>query len=369
MTQALQPSVVKRRGPLRHTKAQLENRRLTVGFIGGSITDARPGHNWPEPVTRWLADQFSQARITVENAGIGATGSDLAVFRAKRDLIDPGCDLVFVEFAVNDWEVPTERRNKTREGLLRQLLADGTRDVVLVYTYNQDMYEDMMNGRVPHSIAEFEALAEHYGLSSVWMGLHALNEVRRGILQWEEWLPDGLHPTQRGSFSYGTSVIGFLQEELLSNVPASSEAAASKELPAPLTEGHWQNARFVPFEDIRTEGPWTVRRWVNLQWIDHALSTFAVGSKLSFDFEGTVLALAFDFGKRSAEFRYRVDGGEWTTSNRERPDWCGPSGWLKLEVLFDDLPSGIHHFELEVVHGSRPDCGGTNLDLAFAGIV
>jgi hypothetical protein len=365
----MQSDVVKIRGELRRAKEQLKRNRLTVGFIGGSITDGRPGHNWPEPVTRWLADRFPEARFTVENAGIGATGSDLAAFRAKRDLIDPGCDLVFVEFAVNDWEVPTERRNKTREGLLRQLLADGKRDVVLVYTYNQDMYEDMMNDRVPPSIAEFEALAEHYGLSSVWMGKHALNEVRRGLLQWEEWLPDGLHPTQRGSLSYGTSVIGFLEHELLTEVESASAETNSGVLPAPLNQGHWQNVRFVPFDDIRTEGPWTVRRWVNLQWIDHSLSTFAVGSKLSFPFEGTVLALAFDFGKRSAEFRYRVDGGEWKISDRERPDWCGPSGWLKLEVLYDDLPPGNHVFELEVVHGSRPDCGGTNFDLAFVGVV
>ncbi|THF72684.1 SGNH/GDSL hydrolase family protein [Cohnella fermenti] len=364
---AAQAEVVRRRGELRNTKEALKRKRLTVGYIGGSITDGRPGHNWPEPVTRWLVDQFPEARITVENAGIGATGSNLAAFRAQRDLIDPGCELVFVEFAVNDWEVPTQRRNKTREGLLRQLLADGKRDVVIVYTYRQEMYEDMVNGRVPDSIAEFEALAEHYGLNSVWMGLHALQEVRRGLLQWEEWLPDGLHPTQRGSFSYGTSVIGLLQEALLADEEPS--APASEGLPAPLTEGHWQNARLIPFDDIRTEGPWTVRRWVNLHWIDYTLSTFAVGAKLGFDFEGTVLALAFDFGKRSAEFRYRLDGGEWAASNRIRPDWCGTSGWMKIEVLFDDLAPGRHSFELEVVHGNEPGCEGTNFDLAFVGVV
>lgn len=364
--------IVNKRGPLRHTTDKLAKGGLTVGFIGGSITDGRPGHNWPEPVTRWLVETFPQARISVENAGIGATGSDLAAFRAKRDLIDTGCDLVFVEFAVNDNDVPTERRNRTREGLLRQLLADGKRDVVLVYTYCQDMYEDMMAGRVPPSIAEFEALAERYGLNSVWMGKHALEEVKLGRLRWEEWLPDGLHPTQRGSLSYGTSVIGFLWEALRpenAGAAAGGPAAAAASLPEPLHPGHWQHVRFVPFEAMKLEGPWMVKRWVNLHWIDRALTTAAVGAKLSFAFEGSVLALAFDFGKRSAEFRYRIDGGEWKVSSRERPDWCGDSGWLKLEVLADGLAPGRHEFELEVVHGNRPDCQGTNFDLAFAGMV
>ncbi|WP_029192644.1 hypothetical protein [Paenibacillus harenae] len=72
----------------------------------------------------WLAEQFPDARISVENAAIGATGSDLAAFRAKRDLIDRGCDLVFVEYAVNDEGTPPEQRGRSREGLIRAKLRD-----------------------------------------------------------------------------------------------------------------------------------------------------------------------------------------------------------------------------------------------------
>ncbi|WP_271749060.1 SGNH/GDSL hydrolase family protein [Cohnella sp. JJ-181] len=345
--------------------------KLTVGYIGGSITDGRPAHNWPEPVTRWLTANYPGVRIVVENAGIGATGSDLAAFRAKRDLIDRGCDLVFVEFAVNDNSTPTERRQKTREGLLRQLLSGDAMDVVLVYTYCQDMYGPMSEGRMPPSIAEFEALAEHYELSSVWMGLHAFNEVKAGLLRWEEWLPDGLHPTERGSYSYGSSVIGFLQAALAGSMDADDANGGGTRLtrPQPLDTGNWERVGFVPFDDVRTEGPWTVRRWVTLEWIDRALSTSAVGAKLYFKFEGRGLALAFDFGKLSAECRYRIDGGDWQATSRERPSWCGPQGWLKLETLADDLPQGSHEVELEVIHGDKPDCGGTRFDLAFIGIL
>ncbi|WP_221469563.1 SGNH/GDSL hydrolase family protein [Cohnella nanjingensis] len=358
--------IVHIRGTLANTIRKLKEGALTVGFIGGSITDARPGHNWPEPVNRWLVESYPDVRLSVENAGIGATGSDLAAFRAQRDLIDTGCDLVFVEFAVNDYGTPTNRRNRTREGLLRQLLADGRRDVVLVYTYNQPMYEAMMADGVPDSIAEFETLGEHYGLSSVWMGKHALEEVKLGRLRWEEWLPDGLHPTERGSLSYGQSIIGFLEEALRADSVAE---AAERPLPAALHENHWQHARFVPFEEVRTEGPWSIRRWVTLHWIDRALSTSAIGAKLRFAFEGRGLALGFDFGKLSAEYRYRIDGGEWVSSVRERPEWCGPHGWLKMETLTEDLPEGRHEVELEVIHGNAPDCAGTRFDLAFIGIL
>ena len=99
------------------------------------------------------------------------------------------------------------------------------------------------------------------------------------------------------------------------------------------------------------------------------MTTAAPGARLSFTFEGRVLALGFDFGTTSAEFRYRLDHGEWVTVVRERPTWCGPAGWYRLSVLADDLPTSTHECELEVIHGDRPECIGTSFHLALIGVV
>lgn len=123
--------VINQRGFLNNTIAAIESKRLTIGFLGGSITAGSLGWNWPTAVCDWFADRYPSVRLRAENAALGATGSDLAAFRAKGNIIDRGCDLVFVEYAVNDWEMPTSKRNKTREGVLRQLLAQGNTDVVI----------------------------------------------------------------------------------------------------------------------------------------------------------------------------------------------------------------------------------------------
>ena len=361
------------RSPLRKTRQALQSGKLTVGFIGGSITDERPGCNWPEPVTAWLVETFPGARIQVENVGIGATGSDLAVFRAERDLIRRGCDLVFIEFAVNDAGEPTDKRMRTREGLLRKLKSGLGADLVFVYTYQQTMYAEMQRGEMPASIAEFEQLAEYYQIGSVWMGLHALREVQAGHMRWEEWLPDGLHPQQRGSLSYGQVVAAYLQPELCGPAP---EPAAGALLPAPLHPANWEHAFSLPFEQVQLAGPWVVKRWVRHAWLDYVLQTAAPGARLSFDFTGRGLQLGFDFGKSSAEFRYRIDGGAWLTSQRDRPDWCGVEGWFRPILLADDLPLAGHHFELEVTHANPngdqalgPRVTGTTFNLGLIGII
>ena len=93
---------------LARVSACLRKGRLTVGYIGGSISDPRPPYTWPDVVSRWFANRFPGLRVIEENAALGATGSELAVFRAERDLIDRGCDLVLIEFAVNDSGEPAE---------------------------------------------------------------------------------------------------------------------------------------------------------------------------------------------------------------------------------------------------------------------
>jgi hypothetical protein len=233
----------------------------------------------------WFVDTYPDIRFTVENAAIGAMGSALAVFRAERDLVASGCDLVFIEYAVNDFEISANRRRASREGLLRKLLADGLRDVVLVYTYRQEMYEEMVSGQVPVTIGEYEQLAEHYGIGSLWMGLYALDEVKKGRMRWEEWLPDGLHPTYRGSLSYAQSVIVFLEKELVHDREHPT-AWRAEGLPEPLDPGNWESATILPLSAVTLEGPWTIRRSTRNMWMDQILTTAAVGAKLNFTFHG-----------------------------------------------------------------------------------
>lgn len=360
--------VYKYRAGLPKTLNALKSGKLTLGFIGGSITESRGEKRWPERVISWFVEKFPDVRIYVENAAIGATGSDLAVFRAERDLINRNCDLIFIEYAVNDSSEPVEQRTRSREGLIRKILNNSDCDLVLVYTYNQQMYTDMMNGIIPDSIRELEELGEHYDIGSVWMALYALEEVKKGRMKWEEWLPDGLHPESRGSLSYGDSVIKYLEKELIIE-PNLNGLHNGKEIVAPLNSHNWEHTEFVPFEKIKTQGPWTIRRWAEVEWIDQVLFTSAVGAKLFFSFKGRGLSLGFDFGNYSSEFRYRIDDGEWVEVARDRDWWCPDLGWFRISSIADDLPNVNHQFELEVIHGNTEKCKGTNFRLAFVGVI
>lgn len=361
---AVAAPVLRVRRPLSGTAAALTRGQLTVGFLGGSITAAKTGTRWPEPFVAWLGATYPDVRFTIENAAIGATGSDLAAFRCERDILARRCDLVFVEYSVNDFDQPTPRRTRTREGLLRQLLGASC-EVVLVHAFRTEMLDALVAGHLPESISEFERLAEHYGVGSVNAALHSLREVQSGQLTWSDWLPDGLHPEQRGSLSYAESVIAFFKAALAAVPPAPAPAF----LPPALTPGAWEHLAFIPLASVARRGPWTLRRWCAHAWIDQVLHCTAPGATLHFPFTGRGLVIAFDFGHASGEIRYRVDGGAWLATARDRPAWLEDAGWFRPTLIADELVPGRHTLELETtlaVHGGRV---ATTTTIAFFGIL
>ena len=332
------------RGMSAFRTAVTRKKQATVGFIGGSITDPRGRQRWPEYVMNELVAAYPDVNFTVVNVAIGATGSAGAVMRCESRLIPYDCDLIFMEYAVNDNGLATDVRNASREGLIRKFLKNTRADLVITYTYSVDFLPAMLEGKLPPSIAEYEALAEHYGIPSVFMSRYALDCELEGLVRWEEWLPDGLHPANTGSRLYAAPVVALLKAAVSDEDPK----ALSRET-APLFPDNWENAENLPLQKINRRGPWLIRHMMDLSEVDFVLGTSAVGAKADFSFEGTGVVLIENYGWLAADFRYRIDGGEWKEMREPRPDWISDLGWTKELILEMGLGKGKHNFELETL--------------------
>ena len=98
------------RGNLTRLKSFLnraaKGERLTVGFIGGSITQGfaatEPDQCYAARTVAWLRKVFPNTEFDYVNAGIGATNSQFGAARVQEDLLRRLPDLVMVEFSVKD---------------------------------------------------------------------------------------------------------------------------------------------------------------------------------------------------------------------------------------------------------------------------
>ena len=258
--------------------------RVTLGFIGGSITQgfsaSSPETCYAHRVYDWWRETFGGAEYI--NAGIGATTSAFGAVRVEEDLLRYGPDVVFVEFSVNDQN--TDHFAETYESLLRRILRwSGAPAVVLLHNM---LYDTGYSTEETHS-----AVGAHYDLPAVSLHRALWESIRTGVIEARSLTPDGLHPNDAGH-----ALLAGLVTDLLETV-RQSEANAEPPLPPPLTANAYEHSvryrndnaapelrGFVPdprpqegITDIFSRG-WTAS---------------APGDAIVFEVEGTCLAVQY----------------------------------------------------------------------------
>ncbi len=173
---------------------------VTVAFIGGSITEGAGASQYKECYAyrvfqgfreRWGAGDGSNVHSL--NAGVGGTPSTFGLMRYQRDIVDrvndsDGLpDLVVVEFAVNDYQEPTNHR--CYESLVKTILAqENDPAVILLFS----VFEGGFNLQ-----SDLRKIGDTYDLMMVSIKDGAYGHIGK---EWnkEEFFFDQYHPTSMG---------------------------------------------------------------------------------------------------------------------------------------------------------------------------
>ena len=141
---------------LRNTKFKLTHeKKLTIGYFGGSITDGTGASDMEKTsyralVTKWFSETYPDAKISDFNASIGGTGTGYGTFRCDRDLLAHEPDLVFIEYCVNDIGDSYDNVLPRAEAIIRKIRK--TRplmDVIVVVSTDTDAAAAMEAGSAP----------------------------------------------------------------------------------------------------------------------------------------------------------------------------------------------------------------------------
>ena len=182
--------------------------KITVAFLGGSITEgsvASDDKNCYAYLTyRWWCSTFPDASIQYVNAGIGGTPSLLGVGRCNEDILDFEPDVVYIEFSVNDVDLPNV--GEIYEGLLRKVLYSKSNPAVVVI--NNGFYND---GRTVQDV--HNKLASYYGIPAISIVDTLVACTLDGRIPIRDITPDDLHPNDRGHILLA-GVIRYVQDKI-----------------------------------------------------------------------------------------------------------------------------------------------------------
>lgn len=219
-----------------------EGEVLTIGFIGGSITQGCHAStlesSYVERVYRWLQHRFPQAQLRRINVAIGATGSLIGVHRVERDLLVHQPDLIFIEFAAND--VPPKRHTKlSYESLIRRILVT-LKQVAII-----EIFMTLQDGTSAQE--EEEALAKYYDIPTIHYRDEVFNQIKAGTYTWEDIASDEVHPNDKGH-----GIIAELIERLIEytmTMPVSNSRQVAN-LPMPLYGAPYEQGKLMSFNEL-----------------------------------------------------------------------------------------------------------------------
>lgn len=240
-----------------------EGKEVKIAFLGGSIT--RAGNGYRDQLLKSLRGQYPYNTITEIMAAVSGTGSDFGACRVDEHVIRHKPDLLFIEFAVNDNKMLMKRVRETMEGIVRQTWkANANTDICFIYTFSSENLSTLQNGLFPPSVSAMEAVADHYGIPGIHMGLAVVDEISKGKMQImgnkenTNTLPlfsnDGVHPLPETGHRIYTSVL----QKNLGQLAIGSKAAKHK-LPAALETNNWSDAGMLSLsKNVQFIGHWAV---------------------------------------------------------------------------------------------------------------
>jgi len=222
----------------------LNGEEITVGFLGGSITQdsvtTKHEFGYAYRVYDWFCKAFPNSKIKYVNAGIGATNSEYAAARVKEHLLAYEPDFILMEHAVND--DCTEHYMETYEGVVRQILTQNLCQALLL-TCNV-YYNDGANAELMH-----RRIARHYDLPVVSMRPTIFAALLAGKFDNRLITADDLHPNDLGHELVAKVITTYLEKLLLQVKKEIIEDKASlqnqigeRKIPDPYTANRFEKS-------------------------------------------------------------------------------------------------------------------------------
>lgn len=302
------------------SKAQ-SGESVSIGYLGGSITaggsSSSPSKCYANLSYEYFASTFGKGgNVHYVNAGLSGTSSVVGNLRVDNDIFKKNCDIIFIEFAVNDQG--SDRFQKSFESLLKKCLMQENEPAVIVVTLcqqdgsgNQDWMANV---------------AKNYDVPVISGKNAIMNAIKDGTMQWKDYgSGDNIHPGD-GGHKMIADCIGYYYRQAL----RSENASDSFEITNKTVFGtEYSTARIVDISELKNlqTGSWS--KGTNNSGYPNGFTFSKNGNNaLSFTVQGKGIMLLFQSNSNSSMGTavVNVNGKSNKVSSNLQWTWGGLDG-------------------------------------------
>ena len=340
------------------------DRKLTVGYFGGSITEGAGASDasktsWRTRVTDWFRTNYPDADVTEIQAAIGGTGSDLGMYRCDIDLLAKEPDLVFIEFAVNDSWMAYDAILLQTESICRKIRKHNPyTDIVCIITTTQTITSGLEKGGEFTARSAHSVIAHRYGAPIVDVGNLLHFEVLKTGGDFLKFTTDTVHPNDQGYAIYTNCITSFLKQW----ADGADDTYASHTMPSPVCGKVYENAcmtECTAADSYTADGFTFVEKSLCGRYPSY-IEASVPGSTFSFTFTGENCGFYWMLAKDSGDALVSVDGGE-ELSLRSWDHYCKSFNRAGPAFFAKGLPYGVHNVTVRLADTKADESEGTVL--------
>ena len=278
---------------------------VTIATLGGSITTGYCSNpigekSWAAQTKNWFENiaNKSGAKINFLNEGVSGTDSAFAVARVQDHIIKNKADLVVLEFSVNDLWLEAAIRNKTYEGVIRQIMNNSETAILALFI---NIKCDDSGVELPSQQKEQQPICDYYQIPFVSWKDEVLAVGSAADFEAFYDAPETVHPNNAGH----ASIAGFICKKLQGywdELPADEEIPAPNHtLPAPKESDKFEFVEYYHKDNIKPASndgweiggtpehdDWIVRGNVRQGW-----QTNKADGEITFEVEGSVIGVTY----------------------------------------------------------------------------
>lgn len=139
---------------------------FVIGFIGGSLTRAG-NSSWIIATREMFKQQYPDKNIITVCAGCDGTTSIYGAMRYQEDIATFNPDVVFIEFAANDYYLEYDQSNMYMESMVRQSLKLEKVPAIIFLYAPRPLDKEEFKETQGKSMEAKEEIAKAYGLTSI----------------------------------------------------------------------------------------------------------------------------------------------------------------------------------------------------------
>lgn len=273
-------------------KAQ-RGEQVAIGYLGGSITaggsSSSPNKCYANLSYQYFAETFGGGNnVKYVNAGLSGTSSVVGNLRVNNDIFSKNCDIIFIEFAVNDQG--STRFQKSFDSLVKKCLMQENEPAVIVVTLCQqsgDSNQDWM-----------EKVAKNYDVPVISGKNAIMNAIKAGTMSWSDYgSGDSIHPGD-GGHKMIADCIGYYYRQALRSANDSDEFVINDKA---VFGTEYATARVVGINELQNLNTGSWSKGTNNSSYPNGFTFSKNGnSPLTFTVEGKGIMLLFQSNSNSS---------------------------------------------------------------------